>query len=60
MDNAKIKLTGNTLENIKTMAPHLSKKQQQVVYGMILGMTVQNEVDRKLAGSQNEKEEEAS
>ena len=60
MDNAKIKLTGNTLENIKKMAPHLSKKQQQVVYGMILGMTVQNEVDRKLAGSQNEKEEEAS
>lgn len=60
MDNAKIKLTGNTLENIKKMAPHLSKKQQQVVYGMILGMTVQNETDRKLAGSQNEKEEEAS
>ena len=26
MDNAKIKLTGNTLENIKKMAPHLSKK----------------------------------
>lgn len=60
MDNAKIKLTGNTLENIKKMAPHLSKKQQQVVYGMILGMTVQNETDRKLVGSQNEKEEEAS
>ena len=60
MNNAKIKLTGNTLENIKKMAPHLSKKQQQVVYGMILGMTVQNETDRKLVGSQNEKEEEAS
>ena len=59
MNNAKIELTDDTLENIKKMAPHLSKKQQQVVYGMILGMTVQNETDRKLAGSQNEKEEEA-
>ncbi len=57
MDNAKIKLTGNTLENIKKMAPHLSKKQQQVVYGMILGMTVQNEADRKIVRPQTEKEE---
>ena len=57
MDNAKIKLTGTTLDNIKKMAPHLSKKQQQVVYGMILGMTVQNEADRKIVRPQTEKEE---
>lgn len=57
MNNAKIKLTGDTLENIKKMAPHLSKKQQQVVYGMILGMTVQNEADKKIVRPQTEKEE---
>lgn len=57
MNNAKIELTGDTLENIKKMAPHLSKKQQQVVYGMILGMTVQNEADKKIVRPQTEKEE---
>lgn len=39
----EIKLTRNTLENIKKIAPHLTKKQQQIAFGMLLGFMVQNE-----------------
>ncbi len=46
-NTTEIKLTENTLENIKKMAPRLTRKQQHVVFGMILGLVTQNEVDQK-------------
>lgn len=47
--NRNIRLTGNTLDNIKKMAPHLTKKQQHIVFGMVLGMVTQNEPDKDKA-----------
>lgn len=44
--NRDICLTGNTLDNIKKMAPHLTKKKQHIVFGMVLGMVTQNEPDK--------------
>lgn len=34
----KIKLTDNTLENIKIMAPFLNEAGQNQVYGLMLGL----------------------
>ncbi len=46
-NNTEIKLTENTLDNIKKMAPRLTRKQQHVVFGMILGLVTQNEAEQK-------------
>ena len=40
--------SGNTLANIKRMAPKLTRKQQHIVFGMVLGFMAQN--DGKPAG----------
>lgn len=37
VDISKIKLTDDTLENIKLMAPLLSKDDQNKVFGILLG-----------------------
>lgn len=39
----EIKLTDDPLENIKTMAPYLSEKQQYVTLGMIMLMVTESE-----------------
>lgn len=41
--------SGNTLANIKRMAPKLTRKQQHIVFGMVLGFMAQN--DGKPAGA---------
>lgn len=38
VDISKINLTDDTLENIKLMAPLLSKEDQCKVYGMLFGI----------------------
>lgn len=41
--NHNIKTTGRTLDSIKDMAPKLTEKQQQVVFGVLFGMVLRNE-----------------
>ena len=53
-NTTEIKLTENTLDNIKKMAPRLTRKQQHVVFGMILGLVTQNEADQKGRGDTQE------
>ena len=42
--------SGSTLENIKRMAPKLTRKQQHIVFGMLLGFMAQNEPKPKERG----------
>ncbi len=53
-NTTEIKLTENTLDNIKKMAPRLTRKQQHVVFGMILGLVTQNEANQKGHGDTRE------
>lgn len=56
-NTTEIKLTENTLDNIKKMAPRLTRKQQHVVFGMILGLVTQNDAQiEKKIGSVEKKE----
>lgn len=34
----EIKLTDDTLENIRIMAPHLTEKQQHIAFGVLIGI----------------------
>lgn len=45
-----IKLTDNTLENIKIMAPYLDEKSQERVYGLIFGIVMDMEDEPEKAG----------
>lgn len=36
MRNTDIKLTGNMVENIQLMAPHMTERQQYIIFGMLL------------------------
>lgn len=46
-EKTEIRLTDNPLENIKIMAPHLSRKQQYIVLGMILAQLDKAEISKK-------------
>lgn len=47
MKKLNIKLTGNTVKNIQTMAPYLTKRQQYIVLGMILAQIGDKEVAKE-------------
>lgn len=47
-----IVLTDNTLENIKTMAPHLDTESQCKVFGIMLGI-IWEMPDKKITGGGN-------
>lgn len=45
--DATIKLTDDTLENIKRMAPLLDEAAQNQVFGMIFGLVAQPDNEKK-------------
>lgn len=48
MDKLQIKLTDNIVKNIQTMAPYLTKRQQYIVFGMILAQVGDKKEVKKL------------
>lgn len=43
-----IKLADDTVKNIQQMAPHLTEKQQQITFGLLLGLMSENTKSAKL------------
>lgn len=42
----EIHLSDNVVENIQKMAPYLTKKQQHIAFGLLLGLMSDNEKEK--------------